>query len=57
MGGLRALELVVSRNTDEETRLPPHLPLQPVAAGVQDSEIMRERVHFAMGETEGFGAR
>ena len=59
VGGLRALELVVSRNTDEETRLPSahtcfnHLLLPEY----KTLEIMRERVHFAMGETEGFGLR
>lgn len=59
VGGLRAVELVVSRNTDEEARLPSahtcfnHLLLPEY----KSLEVMRERVRFAMGETEGFGLR
>ena len=59
VGGLRALEMVVSRNTDEETRLPSahtcfnHLLLPEY----KSLEVMRERLRFAMGETEGFGLR
>jgi ubiquitin-protein ligase E3 A len=59
VGGLAAVEMVVSRNTDEEHRLPSahtcfnHLLLPEYAS----LEVMREKVRFAMGETEGFGLR
>jgi len=57
--GLAQLKLTISRNTDEDSRLPSahtcfnHL-LLPAYSSV---DITRERVRFAMENTEGFGLR
>ena len=57
--GLSQLGLVISRNTDEDSRLPSahtcfnHL-LLPEYSTV---DLMREKIVFAMTQTEGFGLR
>ncbi len=57
--GLAQLKMTVSKNTDENSRLPSahtcfnHL-LLPAYSSVS---VMRERVRFAMENTEGFGLR
>ena len=57
--GLKHVNLVISKNTDEENRLPSahtcfnHLLLPAYST----KEVMREKVKFAMTQTEGFGLR